>query len=117
MKTVLKVLRYGDHDFRFETDFDPDSNPDAIIDVIAGASFAMLTTLWGGNENAVIAMIRALTIADLSVCADRKKIIGMLDEASANLAKARLEAQKEIEKRGGKVITFGPGVQPPKTSC
>ena len=94
MKTVLKVLRYGDHDFRFETDFDPDSNPDAIIDVIAGASFAMLTTLWGGNENAVIAMIRALTIADLSVCADRKRIIGMLDEESANLAKARLEAQK-----------------------
>lgn len=114
MKTILKVLRYGDLDFRFETDFDPKTNPNAIIDVIAGASYAMLTTLWGGNENAVIAMIRALSIADLSVCANRKDMIRMLDEQSANLVKAREEAQKDFERRGGKIITFGPGIQPPK---
>ena len=114
MKTVLKVLRYGDLDVRFETDFDPQTNPDAIFDVIAGASYAMLTTLWGGNENAVIAMIRALSIADLSVCANRKDMIRMLDEQSANLVKAREEAQKNFERKGGKIITFGPGIQPPK---
>ena len=114
MKTVLKVLRYGENDYRFETDFDPKNNPQAIFDVITGASFAMMTTLWGGNENAVIAMIRALTIADLSVCANRKDMIRMLDEESGNLAKARVEAQKEFERKGGKVLTFGPGIQPPK---
>lgn len=114
MKTVLKVLRYGEHDYRFETDFDPQSNPHAILDVITGASFAMMTTLWGGNENAVIAMIRALTIADLSVCVNRKEMIRMLDEESAKLAKARIEAQKEFERNGGEVTIFGPGIQPTK---
>ena len=116
MKTVLKVLRYGEHDYRFETDFDPKTNPHAIIDVITGASFAMMTTLWGGNESAVIAMIRALTIADLSVCANRKEMIRMLDEESANLVKARIEAQKEFERNGGEFTIFGPGIQPPKSA-
>ena len=117
MKTVLKVLRNGAEDFRFETDFDPKTNPQEIVDVVVGASLAMLTSLWGGNECAVIAMIRALAIADLSVCANRKDMIRMLDEESAKLVEARAEAQKEVEKNGGKVTTFGPGIQPPKKAC
>lgn len=114
MKTVLQVLQYGDSDFRFKTDFDPQHNPQCIIDIITGASFSMMTTLWGGNENAVIAVLRALTIADLSVCANRKEMIRMLDEESAQLVKARKEAQKEFEKKGGKITIFGPGIVPPK---
>ena len=114
MKTILKVLRYGPLDYRFETDFNPSTNPQEIIDIISGTSFTMMTKLWGGNEQAVIAMIRALSIADLSVCADRKKMIRMLDQESANMAKAHKEAKREFEKNGGKVITFCPMIQPPK---
>ncbi len=114
MKTILKVLRYGEHDYRFETDFDPKNNPQAIFDVIAGVSFAMMTSLWGGNENAVIAIIRALAIADLSLCANRKEMIRMLDEESGKLANVHAETKKEFEKSGGKVVTFAPGIQPSK---
>ena len=114
MKTVLQVLQYGDLDFRFKTDFDPHSNPDVLIKIISGAAFSMTTTLWGGNEGAVLAVLRALTIADLAVSVNRKEMIRMIDEESANLAKAMKEARKEFEKNRGKVISFGPGIKPPK---
>ncbi len=114
MKTVLQVLQYGDFDFRFKTDFDPHSNPDVILKIISGAAFSMSTTLWGGNEGAVLAVLRSLIIADLAVSVNRKEMIKMMDEQSAAMAKAMREAKKEFEKEGGKVITFAPGIKPPK---
>lgn len=50
----------------------------------------MVTRLWGGNETAVLAMIRALAIADLAVSVNRK----------------------QMERNGEKVIRFAPGVTP-----
>ena len=114
MKTVLQVLQYGDFDFRFKTDFDPHSNPDVILKIISGAAFSMSTTLWGGNEGAVLAVLRSLIIADLAVSVNRKEMIKMMDEQSAAMAKAMREAKKEFEKEGGEVITFAPGIKPPK---
>ena len=42
----------------------------------------MATRLWGGNETSVIAIIRALAIADLTLCVNRKEVIEMLDDLS-----------------------------------
>ena len=59
MKKILEVLQYGETDIRFNTDVDPAKDPEVVTEVIAKAAMAMTTKLWGGNEQAVIAMIRA----------------------------------------------------------
>ena len=65
MKKILEVLRYGENDIRFRTDIDPLKDPNVIHETVIELAMAMMTTLWGGNEQAVLAMIRALSIADL----------------------------------------------------
>jgi len=109
MKKIIEVLQYGDTDIRFNTDFDPAKNPHAIPDVICRAAFAMATRLWGHNEAAVLAMIRALAIADLAVSVNRKQMLRNYDEDSAALALSFLQAKKDFEKNGGKVMVFAPG--------
>ena len=76
---------------------------------------AMMTTLWGGNEQAVLAMIRALAIADLGVSVNRRQMVGFLDEPSGLLEASIREARKAFEQSGGTVMVFGPGVAPPKS--
>lgn len=56
----------------------------------------MATRLWGGNETSVIAIIRALAIADLTLCVNRKEVIEMLDDLSRMGASALNEIQKEL---------------------
>ena len=90
MKKILEVLQYGDIDIRFNTDLDPLKHPNVIPDVITRTSFAMTTRLWGGNEMAVLAMIRALAVADLAVCVNRKEMVRHLDEDSEALARSFL---------------------------
>ena len=113
MKKILEVVQYGDHDIRFNTDIKVRSDSEATA-LLTSIALAMVTKLWGGNEREVLAMIRALAIADLSVCVNRKDMVKMLDIDSKHLAMAMQDAQKEMERRGVKVITFAPGVQPPK---
>ncbi|MBQ6762817.1 MAG: hypothetical protein IJP49_08685 [Bacteroidales bacterium] len=115
MKKILEVVRYGDNDIRFRTDMDPLKNPDSISQTISEVAFAMMTTLWGGNEQSVLAMIRALAIADLGVSVNRKEMIAFLDDSSAILAKTFRSARKAFEKSGGKMQMFGPGISPGKT--
>lgn len=115
MKKILEVLQYGDTDIRFNTDFDPVKNPNVVPDVITRTSFAMVTKLWGGNETAVLAMIRALAIADLAVSVNRKQMLAFYEEEAKHLAAALKEAVSAFQKEGGKVQVFGPGVAPPKT--
>ena len=112
MKNILEVLLNGDIDIRFNTDFDPVKHPDVIPDVISRTAFAMMTRLWGGNELAVLAMIRALAVADLAVSVNRKELIRHLDEESAALARSILEAKREFERKGGKMMVFPPNVKP-----
>ena len=76
---------------------------------------AMMTTLWGGNEQAVLAMIRALAIADLGVSVNRRQMVGFLDDASGMLEASISDARKAFEQSGGKIMVFGPGVAPPKS--
>ena len=59
MKKILEVLRYGENDIRFNTDIDPLKDPEIIHPTVTELAMAMMTTLWGGNEQAVLAMIRA----------------------------------------------------------
>jgi hypothetical protein len=108
MKKILEVLQYGDTDIRFNTDFDPVKNPNSVTDVITRTAFAMVTKLWGGNETAVLAMIRALAISDLAVSVNRKQMIRNYDEDSAALAKSFLQAKEEFERRGGKMTIVMP---------
>ena len=114
MKKILEVLRYGENDIRFRTDIDPLKNPEVIHETVTELALAMMTTLWGGNEQAVLAMIRSLAIADLGVSVNRSQMIGFLDEASASLELSLHEARKAYEKSGGRIEFFGPGVAPPK---
>ena len=114
MKKILEVLDYGENDIRFNTDIDPIKNPNVIPDLITRTFFCMATKLWGGNEQAVLAVIRALSMADLGLSVNRKEMIRWLDTQSENLARAFNEARIVFEKNGGKVMTFGPGIMPGK---
>ena len=112
MKKILEVLQYGDHELRFNTDIDVSGNPDIVLDTVSRAALTMTTTLWGGNEQSVMAMIRALEIADLAASVNRKQMLRYLDKASADIAKDMKKAKREFERHGGRVITFAPGIRP-----
>ena len=114
MKKILEVLQYGDLDIRFNTDIKIEKDPGQIPEIASLAMFSMATRLWGGNENSVLAVLRALSIADLSLCGNRKEMIRFLDEESALLASCFQETAQELANKGGKVITFPPGIKPTK---
>ena len=92
----------------------PSSITGIIPETTSELAIAMMTTLWGGNELAVLAMIRALAIADLGVSVNRRQMVGFLNEASAMLEDSLRSARKAFEETGGKVLVFGPGIAPPK---
>ena len=112
MKTILRVIRTGDQKIRFETDLDVKKNPESIPDLVNQITLSMLTTLWGGNELSVLAVIRAMAIADLAVSVNRKEMIHQLDEASRMTARAIEEAKRAFQRSGGVVVDFPPGVGP-----
>lgn len=115
MKKILEVLRYGENDIRFNTDIDPLKDPEIIHQTVIELAMAMMTTLWGGNEQAVLAMIRALAISDLGVSVNRRQMLGFLNDASGALEESLRSARKAFEESGGKVMVFGPGVSPSKS--
>lgn len=114
MKKLLEVVEYSDTDIRFYTDVEIEKNPDFVIDVAPRIAFTMFTRLWGGNELSVLAMIRALAIADLAVSVNRKDLVEKLDKASADMARAFRDTEREMRKQGVQIQIFGPGVKPPK---
>ena len=113
MKKILEVLQYGEFDIRFNTDFDVMKNPQALEDLVPRIAMAMTTSLWGGNEMSVLAMIRSLCIADIGVSVNRKEMLEMLDHATEHLAQAMQDAREAMIRDGAKIQTFGPGVPPP----
>ena len=115
MMKILEVLRYGENDIRFNTDIDPLKDPEIIHQTVIELAMAMMTTLWGGNEQAVLAMIRALAISDLGVSVNRRQMLGFLNDASGALEESLRSARKAFEESGGKVMVFGPGVPPSKS--
>ena len=115
MKKILEVLQYGETDIRFNTDLKPTAHPDSLPMLVGNAAFAMTTKLWGGNELDVLAVIRALAIANLAVSVNRKDMIKMLDKDSETFARILVETRRDFEKNGGRVITFPPEIMPSKT--
>ena len=115
MKKILEILQYGETDIRFKTDLKPTEKPDTIPGLIAAFSFSMMTSLWGGNELDVMAIIRALAIADLAASVNREEMIEMIDQGSAEFAQLLEETHREFEKNGGKIVRFSPIIQPGKT--
>lgn len=71
----------------------------------------MATTLWGGNEISVLAMIRALAIADLSVSVNQNEMIEYLRQSSKSLGEA-FRLAMENAKRQGRATIFPPNVKP-----
>ena len=114
MKKILEVLRYGENDIRFHTDINPAKDPEIIHETVTELAMAMMTTLWGGNEQAVLAMIRALAIADLGVSVNRRQMISFLNDASAMLERSLHDVREAFEESGGKMMVFGPGFAPLK---
>ncbi len=114
MKKLLEVLEYGDGEIRFNTDINVNKNPEMIPDIASKAAFSMATKLWGGNEISILAVIRALSIADLSLCTHRKEMIREMESNSEYLAQCFVEAKREYEKAGGKVFSFAPDFKPSK---
>jgi len=117
MKKILEVLQFGEFDIRFNTDLDPLKSPNTFAELPPTVAFAMATKLWGGNENAVLAVIRALAIADLSLCINRKQIIRLLDQESEALMLSLKEAQKSFEKKGGKIVVCTPEMSKKDFDC
>ena len=113
MKKLLEVLQYGDHDIRFNTDIDVKKNPHIVEKIIPALALTMATRLWGGNELSVLAMIRALIIADRGISVNREEMVEMMAQASEQLAHAMNEAREAMNREGVKIQVFGPEIAPP----
>lgn len=112
MKKILEILQYGDHDIRFNTDFQVEKDPDCIPEIMVGIATAMTTSLWGGNETSVLAMIRALASADLACSVNRKEMLRFLDQVSGDLQHSMMEARRMMEKSGYQIHIYPPSVKP-----
>lgn len=112
MKKILEVLETSSGELKFHTDVDVKRNPAAVMDVASSAVFTMATKLWGGQEDSVIAVIRALFVADMALSVDRKAIIQGLGHEAERMAEVFNEMMNKLAAEG-KAQTFGPGVKPP----
>lgn len=110
MKRILEVLQDGDGQLKFNTDINVWKDPMVSMDIIQSAMLSMSTTLWGGNEQSVLAMIRSLAIADLALSTNRDEMIEHLKDASRSLADAFNSVLQE-ERLRGSVTIFPPNVR------
>lgn len=110
MKKILEVLQDGDGQLRFNTDVDVRKEPTLAMEITNSAMFAMATTLWGGNEISVLAMIRALAIADLSVSVNQNEMIDSYKESARELGKVFRNIMREAE-RSGKAKVLPPSAR------
>ena len=114
MRKILEVLQLGDGKLKFNTDLDVQNNPMVIMELTINAMFSMATKLWGGNEQTVIAVIRALFVADMAICVNRRAVLKGLGEESERMGKQFTKMMKELEAQG-KAMSFAPGVPPPSS--
>ena len=111
MKKILEVLQDCNGQLRFNTDIDVTKNPQMALDITQNAMISMATTLWGGNEMSVLAMIRALAIADLAASVNQNEMIEYLRQSSESLGEAFRSAMKDAQ-RHGKATIITPNVKP-----
>lgn len=114
MKKILEVLQNEDGELIFSTDLNVQKNPKSIMDITISAMFSMATRLWGGNEQTVIAVIRALFVADMAISVDRKIVLNGLGNEAEKMGEEFMKMMKTLHDQG-KAITFPPGVRLPST--
>ena len=115
MKKLIEVIEKDNNEIIFRTDLKSTDIVD--LQTLAGKlAYNMMTRLWGGNEQFVLAVIRNLAIADLAVSVNRKEMISFLDEASEVTAMLIQETFEHMRKKGYDVRQYAPGVKPPKKS-
>ena len=112
MKKILEVLECSNGELKFYTDVDVKKNPTAVMDVASSAVFTMATKLWGGQEDSVIAVIRALFVADMTLSVDRNVIMQGLGQEAERMSEVFNDMMNQLVK-AGKAQTFGPGIKPP----
>ena len=112
MKKILEVLQYGETDIRFNTDINLPNNPLVIPEILAKVTAAMSMNLWGGNEMSVLAMIRLLAIADLSLSVNREEMLEQMGVESAVAAETFRRSIEEFNKSGSLIEVFPPSVKP-----
>lgn len=108
------MLQCGDGELKFNTDLDVQKDPMAIMDLTVNAMFNMATRLWGGNEKTVIAVIRALFVADMAISVDRKIVLKGLGKESEKMGEQFMKTMKTLQDQG-KAMSFPPGVRPPSS--
>ena len=82
MRKIIEVVEKENCEICFSTDLKMTDISE--LPILAGRiAFNMMTRLWGGNEEIILAVIRNLAIADLAVCFNRKDMIEFLDQASS----------------------------------
>lgn len=116
MKKILEVLQYGEHDIRFNTDLDVSKNPEILSEIMFDTAICMVTKLWGGNEQSVLAAIRVLSIADLGVSVNRKQMIKELDLHSKELADFLVKCKEQAIDSGITIKEFAPGIVKPSSN-
>lgn len=112
MRKVLEVLQSSTGELTFDTDINVEKDLSAVMDITSSAIFCMATKLWGGKEDSVIAVIRALFAADMALSADREVIINGLAQEAEHMGKIFSEMMAAFEAQG-KVQSFGPGTPRP----
>ena len=115
MRKVLEVLQSSTGELTFNTDVDVEKDATVVIDIMSSAMFSMATKLWGGNEQSVIAVIRALFVADMAISADREFIMKGIMKEAAYMGKIFNDMMASMEARGV-AQSFAPGVLRPGDS-
>ncbi len=108
MKKILEVIQCDDGELKFNTDVDVRMNPGSVIDLSVKAMYSMATSLWGDNEQAVIAVIRALFVADMAISVDRDIILKGLGERSEEMGEIFIGMMNKLQAQG-KATAFYPG--------
>lgn len=111
MKKILEVLQNADGELKFNTDLNVQKDPMAIMDLTISAMFSMATKLWGGNEQAVIAVIRALFVADMAISVERKTVLKVLGREAEQMGDEFMKMMKQLQDQG-KAMSFPPCVKP-----
>ena len=114
MKKILEVIQCNNGELRFNTDLDVKKNPMVVMDLTISAMFSMATKLWGGNEQTVIAIIRALFVADMAISVDRKVVLKGLEKESERMGDQFMKMMKDLQSRG-KAMAFPPGMPAPSS--
>ena len=112
MRKILEVLQSSTGELTFNTDVDVEKDATVVMDIMSSAMFCMATKLWGGNEQSVIAVIRALFIADMAISADGEFIMKGIMKEAAHMGKLFNDMMAAMEARGV-AQSFAPGVPRP----